>query len=1304
MDPCPDRAPRDSVAAPAKCVDGSRGAPTEPQSIPPASSTFMEARLGGSEIREKLRGRQNAVAKKQKGPMLAKAPVFSQGAVLPLVVVVDPESNNVENTENSHNIENSQNTENSQNIENSQNTSSFGSVQSKIQFFNKRNTPSPTPSTDPSDVTDITTSSSNTNSDDNRSKTKVRRRRSLSPSFGANRGKGAKAPTMHKVNMCNCNEAPFHRPSCPARRGHKLFRSKSHQSQSGRGRNTPTSSRPSSPGSGRGTPTGTAGSTEEMEKLQKKIRRVQRMRLYLLQQSGPNSLLVGGDSPDDKHRVLIGQQSCSCGKHMPCVHLLFIMLRVFQVAETNPLLQRKTLRNYEVESLFRNFEARKRNRVWRRRPPQAPNKAEDVAESDGAKQEEETSGDEKRVKPEDDTCPICLLEMVDGESLTSCDDGCNNQMHHQCVAVWAEACKRQGDAFSCPLCRAVWTEEGEGVSDEGSQAPPNSRAPSPVHPLPGEGVHLPHSEPIPPEHRDMAAPWIELFGYNLVSCLFSRDWSVREAGLMCLSHEVARRLVQMEEDGQEEEDPAQWTTVLRVCCSILAMLCRDPVYNVYVASLRSLRDMSAYTVCRSEEQVSCLQDMLRPVVDIILIKCTDGAKNRKNRTCQLSLSTLLELAKGQEGGLAMASELPRAESLPVGDLPFLLSCILAPPPADAAWQYFLGRLNVIERIIEDFPNHFVKQGSQSPRKNDPPFDTEPLASVLSYVCECVKSPHPKLAKQSRELFLKIARWVSSVPSVFKFIFGILSTYTSRRHASLMESLLALATKLGISKDWLIASCPSSPCKGPQESPAGASADSTPGSTPRYNTPSASPGSTVNMPAETVPRTGPAGVLTPPPSPVHSARDVDPQEGTDNSTEQRNNRHTSVEGGNNNDEEEEVQRENREIMNGGHHNNNHGNNADQLTMVASGQNGPLRVSFESEVVPGFSASSTKVLEGGPVVFSTSCKEQVEVEEAQALAVAMEMSTLPQQALPRVPGLTRRTEEKELIIHVQPKHLKGEKSGGAYKMDQQWLKGTMIGTGAFSTCYQARDVQTGTLMACKQVSFCRNSPTEQEKVAEEIRGEIQLMARLDHPNIVRVLGATQEGTHFNIFQEWMPGGSVAGLLDQYGAFSDTVIKNFTRQVLLGVSYLHDNCIIHRDIKGANLLVDSTGTRLRIADFGTAARLATKLTGAGEFQGQLLGTIAFMAPEVLRGEQYGRSCDVWSIGCTVIEMGTASPPWNANAIDNHLALIFRIASSSEPPPLPQGFSPGLRDLVLRCLEQSGADRPSIRELLQHAVFTTP
>lgn len=91
---------------------------------------------------------------------------------------------------------------------------------------------------------------------------------------------------------------------------------------------------------------------------------------------------------------------------------------------------------------------------------------------------------------------------------------------------------------------------------------------------------------------------------------------------------------------------------------------------------------------------------------------------------------------------------------------------------------------------------------------------------------------------------------------------------------------------------------------------------------------------------------------------------------------------------------------------------------------------------------------------------------------------------------------------------------------------------------------------------------------------------------------------------------------------------------------------------------MLVDSTGQRLRIGDFGAAARLASQTTGAGEFQGQLLGTIAFMAPEVLRGEEYGRACDIWSTGCVIIEMTSTNPPWDAKAVSNHLALIFKVS----------------------------------------------
>lgn len=129
----------------------------------------------------------------------------------------------------------------------------------------------------------------------------------------------------------------------------------------------------------------------------------------------------------------------------------------------------------------------------------------------------------------------------------------------------------------------------------------------------------------------------------------------------------------------------------------------------------------------------------------------------------------------------------------------------------------------------------------------------------------------------------------------------------------------------------------------------------------------------------------------------------------------------------------------------------------------------------------------------------------------------------------------------------------------------MRGPLLGTGAFSSCYQARDVRTGTLMAVKQVSFCRNSEEEQERVEASVEEEILIMSRLRHTNIVRLLGASRHSTSFSVFTEWMAGGSVATMLDKYGTFSEQVILKYTKQVLAGLAYLHDNKILHRDLKG-------------------------------------------------------------------------------------------------------------------------------------------
>ncbi|KAG5272701.1 hypothetical protein AALO_G00168400 [Alosa alosa] len=375
---------------------------------------------------------------------------------------------------------------------------------------------------------------------------------------------------------------------------------------------------------------------------------------------------------------------------------------------------------------------------------------------------------------------------------------------------------------------------------------------------------------------------------------------------------------------------------------------------------------------------------------------------------------------------------------------------------------------------------------------------------------------------------------------------------------------------------------------------------------------------------------------------------------------------------------------------------------EVAVLSPGEQGGTRGNSSSSSSGSGGGSATRGTYTDDVAQHQKCKEKMEAEEEEALAIVMAMSE-SQDALPIIPQLQVDKGEDVIIIQADtPETLPGHtKAKQPYREGQEWLKGQQIGLGAFSSCYQAQDVGTGTLMAVKQVTYVRNTSSEQEEVVEALREEIRMMGHLNHPNIIRMLGATCEKNNYNLFVEWMAGGSVSHLLNKYGAFKEAVIINYTEQLLRGLAYLHENQIIHRDIKGANLLIDSTGQRLRIADFGAAARLASKGTGAGEFQGQLLGTIAFMAPEVLRGQQYGRSCDVWSVGCAIIEMSCAKPPWNAEKHSNHLALIFKIASATTAPTIPPHLSPGLRDVTLRCLELQPADRPASRELLKHPMF---
>lgn len=258
---------------------------------------------------------------------------------------------------------------------------------------------------------------------------------------------------------------------------------------------------------------------------------------------------------------------------------------------------------------------------------------------------------------------------------------------------------------------------------------------------------------------------------------------------------------------------------------------------------------------------------------------------------------------------------------------------------------------------------------------------------------------------------------------------------------------------------------------------------------------------------------------------------------------------------------------------------------------------------------------------------------------------------------------------------------------------WRLGKLLGQGGFGRVYLCYDADTGCELAVKQVQFDPDSP-ETTKEVRALECEIQLLKNLRHERIVQYFGCLQDAQErtLSIFMEYMPGGSVKDQLKSYGALTENVTRRYTRQILEGVHYLHSNMIVHRDIKGANILRDSVGN-VKLGDFGASKRLQTIcLTGTGIKS--VSGTPNWMSPEVISGEGYGRKADIWSVACTVVEMLTEKPPWSEFEA---MAAIFKIATQPTNPRLPNHLSEHGRDFLRRIFVEA-RQRPTADQLLRH------
>ncbi|KAG6814371.1 hypothetical protein H0H92_010957 [Tricholoma furcatifolium] len=263
--------------------------------------------------------------------------------------------------------------------------------------------------------------------------------------------------------------------------------------------------------------------------------------------------------------------------------------------------------------------------------------------------------------------------------------------------------------------------------------------------------------------------------------------------------------------------------------------------------------------------------------------------------------------------------------------------------------------------------------------------------------------------------------------------------------------------------------------------------------------------------------------------------------------------------------------------------------------------------------------------------------------------------------------------------------------------KWIKGALIGAGSFGKVYLGMDASTGLLMAVKQVELSTGSAPNQERkksMLSALKREIELLKNLQHVNIVQYLYSSDDDEYLNIFLEYVPGGSVTALLRSYGAFEEPLVKNFVRQILEGLSYLHERDIIHRDIKGANILVDNKGG-VKISDFGISKKVDDNLlTGNRVNRPSLQGSVFWMAPEVVKQSVHTKKADIWSVGCLVVEMLTGEHPW---AQLTQMQAIFKIGSSAKPS-IPIDISAEAQDFLRLTFELDHEARPPASELLQH------
>ncbi|GLB08792.1 hypothetical protein AtubIFM57258_004701 [Aspergillus tubingensis] len=266
----------------------------------------------------------------------------------------------------------------------------------------------------------------------------------------------------------------------------------------------------------------------------------------------------------------------------------------------------------------------------------------------------------------------------------------------------------------------------------------------------------------------------------------------------------------------------------------------------------------------------------------------------------------------------------------------------------------------------------------------------------------------------------------------------------------------------------------------------------------------------------------------------------------------------------------------------------------------------------------------------------------------------------------------------------------------------IRGQLIGKGTYGRVYLGMNADNGEVLAVKQVEVNpRIAGTDKDRIKEMVAAmdqEIDTMQHLEHPNIVQYLGCERGEFSISIYLEYISGGSIGSCLRKHGKFEESVVKSLTHQTLSGLAYLHNQGILHRDLKADNILLDLDGT-CKISDFGISKK--TDNIYGNDSTNSMQGSVFWMAPEVIQsqGQGYSAKVDIWSLGCVVLEMFAGRRPWSK---EEAIGAIFKLGSLSQAPPIPEDVSMNITPAALAfmydCFTVDSRDRPTAETLLTH------